>query len=396
MNLKINDYSYDLPADRIALYPLSVRDEANLLFYDRGKIEHKKFYDLPDLLPQNSMLFFNDTKVIPARIHFSKNTGAQIELFLLNPMSPSVLMAEAMQAHHTCIWKCTIGNLKCWTSGQKLIKEIANISLEAVLIDREEGVVQFTWRPDFSFAEVISLSGETPLPPYLKRSVEDSDRIRYQTIYSQHEGAVAAPTAGLHFTEKVFNTLKNKNIETDFVTLHVSAGTFQPVKTENAIEHVMHSEQIVISKKNIENLIKENKFIVPVGTTSMRTLESAYWYGAKLLLDDKAQFTISQKDPYNYPFQPPGKIAALQALIKKMEKENQSYLIGNSSIYIYPGYHFKICDGIITNFHQPGSTLILLIAAFVGTDWKKIYKEALDNDYRFLSYGDSSFLIPDK
>jgi S-adenosylmethionine:tRNA ribosyltransferase-isomerase len=286
--------------------------------------------------------------------------------------------------------------LKRWTNGQKLIKEIADISLEAVLIDREEGIVQFTWQQDFSFAEVIRLSGETPLPPYLKRKVEESDRSRYQTIYSLHEGAVAAPTAGLHFTEKVFNTLKNKNIEIDFVTLHVSAGTFQPVKTENAIEHSMHSEQIVINKRNIENLIKENKFIVPVGTTSMRTLESAYWYGAKLLLDEKAQFTISQKDPYEYPLQPPGKVEALQALITKMEKENQLSLIGNSSIYIYPGYQFRICDGIITNFHQPGSTLILLIAAFIGSDWRKIYKEALHNDYRFLSYGDSSFLIPNK
>jgi S-adenosylmethionine:tRNA ribosyltransferase-isomerase len=396
MNLKISDYSYELPADRIALYPLTVRDEANLLFYNRGKIAHKKFHDLADLLPENSLLFFNNTKVIPARIHFAKDTGAQIEIFVLSPILPSTLMAEAMQTRNTCTWKCTIGNLKRWGNNQKLKKEITNIFLEAVLINREDGIVQFTWNGDFSFAEIIHLSGQTPLPPYLKRKVEDADKNRYQTIYSQHDGAVAAPTAGLHFTEQVFNTLKKKNIETDFVTLHVSAGTFQPVKTENAIEHTMHSEQIVVSKTNIKNIIADGKFIVPIGTTSMRTLESVYWYGAKLLLDDKAEFNISQKDPYTYPSTHPGKTEAIKAVIRKMEVENQSYLIGHSSIYIYPGYDFKICEGIITNFHQPGSTLILLIAAFIGADWKKVYQEALQNNYRFLSYGDSSLLIPAK
>jgi S-adenosylmethionine:tRNA ribosyltransferase-isomerase len=396
MNLKINDYSYNLPADRIALYPLPERDEANLLFYNRGKIEHKKFHNLHDLLPNNAILFFNDTKVIPARIHFTKNTGAQIELFLLSPILPTTLMAQAMETNHTSTWKCAIGNLKRWTDHQKLSKAIGNFLLEAILINREEGVVQFTWSSDLSFADVIRLSGETPLPPYLKRTAEESDKNRYQTIYSRHEGAVAAPTAGLHFTEQVFNSLKKKNIETDFVTLHVSAGTFQPVKTENAIDHTMHNEQIVINKQNINNIIKENKFIVPVGTTSMRTLESVYWYGAKLLLDDKAEFIINQKDPYDYPAPPPGKIEAMQAVIKKMEKDNQSYLIGDSSIYIYPGYKFKICNAIITNFHQPGSTLILLIAAFIGSDWKTVYQEALQHNYRFLSYGDSSLLIPNK
>jgi S-adenosylmethionine:tRNA ribosyltransferase-isomerase len=394
MNLNISDYTYELPNDKIALYPLPDRDEANLLFYNKGKIEHKKFKGIADLLPGNALLFFNNTKVIPARLHFQKESGATIELFLLNPIHPSSLMIDAMQAHKYCTWKCTIGNLKRWTGEQELFKQLPNVNLKAKLINREEGIVEFTWDKNISFAEVTDLSGETPLPPYLKRKPEESDKVRYQTIYSQHEGAVAAPTAGLHFTASVFDDLKAKGIETDFITLHVSAGTFQPIKTENAVAHIMHSEQIVVHKKNIENLLKEDKFIVPVGTTSMRTLESLYWYGAKLLNNSSAEFNIRQTDPYDYPSKHPDKMQALQAVLKMMETEKTAYIVGSSSIYIYPGYTFKICEGIITNFHQPGSTLILLVAAFIGGDWKKVYSEALQKNYRFLSYGDSSLLIP--
>jgi S-adenosylmethionine:tRNA ribosyltransferase-isomerase len=397
MNLSLSDYTYTLPADRIAQYPLKNRDEANLLFYKSGQIEHKKFTALPDLLPQNSLLVFNNTKVISARLHFQKESGAMIELFLLNPVQPSSLLIDAMQAHSKCVWKCTIGNLKRWTGGS-LKKRLADIILEATLLDREKGLVEFSWDDkNISFATIIDLSGETPLPPYLKRKSETSDKTRYQTIYSKHEGAVAAPTAGLHFTEKVFDELKQKGIETDFVTLHVSAGTFQPIKTENAAEHTMHSEQIVVQKKNIENLLlQRDKFIVPVGTTSMRTLESLYWFGAKLILNPNEEFIIEQTDPYIYTAPAPSKEEALHAVLKKMQEENIEQLTGTSKIYIYPGYDFKICNALVTNFHQPGSTLILLVAAFIGDNWRNIYDEALKKNYRFLSYGDSSLLVPEK
>jgi S-adenosylmethionine:tRNA ribosyltransferase-isomerase len=394
MNLNINDYTYELPNEKIALHPLPHRDEAKLLFYNKGQIAHQQFKNIADLLPSNSLLFFNNTKVIPARLHFQKESGAIIELFLLNPIHPSSLMIEVMQAKNNCTWKCTIGNLKRWTGTQSLIKKLSSVTLKATLLNREEGIVEFTWDNNIPFSEVIDLSGETPLPPYLKRKPEEDDKTRYQTIYSQHEGAVAAPTAGLHFTGKVFDALKLKGIEHDFVTLHVSAGTFQPIKTENVLEHTMHSEQIVVLKKNIENLLMTDKFIVPVGTTSMRTLESIYWYGVKLLDNPNAEFKILQTDPYQLNSKHRSKEEALHAVLKKLEAEQTDYVVGNSSIYIYPGYDFKICNGIVTNFHQPGSTLILLVAAFVGKDWKNIYDEALQKNYRFLSYGDSSLLIP--
>ncbi len=391
MNLNINDYTYNLPQERIALYPLAKRDDSNLLIYNKGEILHKKFNSLSDYLPGDSLLFFNNTKVIPARLHFQKDTGAVIELFLLTPISPSNLMVQAMQAHKTCVWKCAIGNLKRWTN-KPLTKNINDTLLQADLLNREEGYVEFRWNGDLSFAEVVNQSGETPLPPYLKRSAEPEDRERYQTIYSQYEGAVAAPTAGLHFTDNVFESLKKKNISTDFITLHVSAGTFQPVKTENAIDHAMHSEQIIVYRKNVENLLQQ-KFIVPVGTTSMRTLESLYWYGDKLMNDSNAEFLIKQTDSY-LPDSMSLKEDALKAILKKMDNDRTDFIVGNSSIFIYPGYKFKVCNAIVTNFHQPSSTLILLIAAFVGEDWRRIYNEAIQHNYRFLSYGDSSLIIP--
>jgi S-adenosylmethionine:tRNA ribosyltransferase-isomerase len=393
MNLNIHDYTYTLPAERIALYPLSKRDDAKLLIYKKGIINHEKFSSLSEFLPEDTLLVFNDTKVIPARLNFLKDTGANIELFLLNPVLPSNLMIQVMEARNTCTWKCAIGNLKRWT-GQPLTRKIHDIALHATLLNREEGIVEFRWTGNAPFAEVINLSGETPLPPYLKRAAEPADRERYQTIYSHHEGAVAAPTAGLHFTEAAFKSLEAKRIIHDFVTLHVSAGTFQPVKTENAIDHTMHREQITITRQNVGNLMDKSKFIVPVGTTSMRTLESIYWYGVKLLENEHAEFEISQTDPYTLRTSIPTKTEALQAVLRMMEKEKSDSITGNSSIYIYPGYTFKMCQAIITNFHQPGSTLILLIAAFAGSNWRKIYDEALNNNYRFLSYGDSSLIIP--
>lgn len=315
-----------------------------------------------------------------------------IEIFLLNPVQPSALIAETMSATTRCTWQCTIGNLKRWPEGIAMEKNISGTLLTAQLKSRAHGLVEFSWPDGRSFAEIIHLAGETPLPPYIKRKAEPGDRERYQTIYSHFDGAVAAPTAGLHFTPEVFESLKRRNIGHDFLTLHVSAGTFLPVKTENPEHHVMHEEQVIVSRGNLQNLLASDKFIIAVGTTSMRTLESLYWYGIKLLQDPESDFRISQQDPYTLQPLPPGD--ALAAVARYMDHHNLDTLVGETSIFIRPGYAFKVCHALITNFHQPASTLILLVAAFVGKDWKKIYDEALKNDYRFLSYGDSSLLVP--
>jgi S-adenosylmethionine:tRNA ribosyltransferase-isomerase len=392
--VNINDFKYDLPQEKIALYPLPNRDESKLLVYQKQNITHSRFHEVHEFLPANAFLFFNDTKVIPARLHFKKDTGADIEVFLLTPLLPSAVLSEVMQADRQCTWRCTIGNVKRWTAGTTLTKEIQGSILDAVLINKDEGIIQFTWTNRKSFAEIITLSGETPLPPYLKRKAEETDRERYQTVYSHYEGAVAAPTAGLHFTSTVFESLRKKNIRHDFLTLHVSAGTFQPVKTENAEDHRMHAEQIIVTKKNLENLLEPGRFFIPVGTTSLRTLESIYWFGTKILKDQNSEFKIAQNDPYESTAELPSMEVAIKAVKARMEKSGQETIIGETSIFIKPGYSFKIGKGLITNFHQPGSTLMLLVAAFVGDDWRKIYSEALTQDYRFLSFGDSSLLIP--
>ncbi len=389
----IKDYWYGLPQDRIALYPLPERDKSKLLVYKDGAVHHSKFEQLLTFLPRQSTLFFNNTRVIPARLYFQKETGATIELFLLHPVSPRASAQQAMEAKESNRWVCTIGNLKRWSEGTKLNKSVEDITIQATLIDRETGEVEFNWAPpELTFAEIISRIGLTPLPPYLKRQAEQSDRLRYQTVYSQFEGAVAAPTAGLHFTDRILNELVSAGHKIEFLTLHVSAGTFQPVKVENAVEHPMHCEQVIATYQNIQELIASG-FTVAVGTTSMRTLESLYWYGVKLINDPKADFIINQFDPY-HTSSPISKATALEAILTKMKNEELTVISGETSIMIMPGYHFKVTDGLITNFHQPGSTLMLLVAAFVGPDWKQIYEEALQNDYRFLSYGDSSLLIP--
>ncbi|HEY3404757.1 MAG TPA: S-adenosylmethionine:tRNA ribosyltransferase-isomerase [Ohtaekwangia sp.] len=391
--IDINDYTYTLPADRIALFPLASREQSKLLVYKAGKIEHHNFYSVGNYLPDNTSLFFNDTKVIPARLYFLKDTGATIEVFLLSPVKPSALLIETMQAKGNCSWKCTIGNLKRWPRGLPLTKLIGDITLKANLLHESDGIVEFTWSTDHTFAEILNRSGETPLPPYLKRQAESSDRERYQTVYAQYEGAVAAPTAGLHFTPEILDQLKRNGITTDFLTLHVSAGTFQPVKVDNAAAHTMHNEQVLVSRENVEHLLDTTRFVIPVGTTSLRTLESLYWYGVKLLRDPEADFIIEQNFPYRQSALP-DKQEALTAVWQHMKMKDVEVITGNTSIYIVPGYTFKIINGLITNFHQPGSTLMLLVASLVGTDWKKIYSEALENNYRFLSYGDSSLLLP--
>ncbi len=392
-NLPLKDYLYELPDEQIALHPLERRDQSKLLFSNKGNISHHTFADIQNLIPPKATLFFNDTKVIPARLHFKKETGATIEIFLLAPIEPSTLMVQAMAAKNECTWHCMIGNLKRWPTNTMLTLHLPETNLNATLVDSKEGRVNFIWSGDFTFAEILTLSGKIPLPPYIHREVEENDKDRYQTVYSHHEGAVAAPTAGLHFTNLILEKLKDKGINHDFFTLHVSAGTFQPIKVDDAAEHTMHNEQVIVSLQNLDNIIA-SEFVIPVGTTSMRTLESLYWYGVKLLQNSKCEFNITQHDPYLPHESLPEKRDALNAVKNFMVRNKLSTITGNTSIYIMPGYTFRICQGLITNFHQPGSTLILLVAAFVGQHWRSIYKSALENDYRFLSYGDSSFLIP--
>jgi S-adenosylmethionine:tRNA ribosyltransferase-isomerase len=392
--LRITDYQYHLPDDRIAAHPLPQRDQSKLLVYQGGQIAHHIFTDLPSLLPPGALLVFNNTKVIPARLLFEKNTGAVIEVFLLEPVLPFVDIHQAMTATETTTWQCTIGNLKRWKEGQSLQLRVEGIDLTALLIDRQQGRVQFTWTPgNRAFAEIVTMVGKIPLPPYIKRAATDSDRDRYQTVYARQQGAVAAPTAGLHFTPAVLDALAAQGTRTDFLTLHVGAGTFQPVKTANALAHPMHEEQLVITEQNLKNLIAA-PVVIPVGTTSMRVIESLYWYGVKLQQQPEAPFVVGQRDPYETT---PAltKEEALTRVLERLRQEGASALKGRTSIYIHPGYRFRISHALVTNFHQPGSTLMLLVAALVGDRWKEIYAAALANQYRFLSYGDSSLLFAD-
>lgn len=388
-NVSLSDYQYDLPTEKIAKYPLKNRSRSKLLIYKHGDVSHHTFSDIVNLLPAESLLVFNNTRVIPARIHFNKSTGAKIEIFLLEPLHPSTV-EEAMSIQGKCEWKCMIGNAKRWR-----IDEPEHIQLESgqVTVTRfGDQHVRFEWNHDSSFANLVQDIGKLPLPPYIKREVESTDEERYQTVYSEPEGAVAAPTAGLHFTDDILNQLDRSGISKDFLTLHVSAGTFQPIKVDDVMEHPMHQEEIVINRSNVENLLSK-KHIVSVGTTSLRTMESLYWFGVKLAEDPEAKFSIEKMYPY-------GNRASLtreesmRNVLAFMDRKKTRQLIGRTEIFIFPGYQFRVVNSLITNYHLPGSTLILLIAAFVGEDWRKIYEAALKNDYRFLSYGDSSLLIP--
>ncbi len=391
--MKTSDYNYHLPPEKIAHYPLPERDASRLLVYEHGAVTHSHFRSLREYLPDNAFLVFNNTKVIPARVHFRKETGAMIEVFLLNPVQPSSLLAETMLATQRCTWLCAIGNLKKWPGGVSLQRETNLGMINATLLDRAHGIVEFTWPGDTTFSEIIRTTGETPLPPYIRRKAETADRERYQTVYSHHDGAVAAPTAGLHFTPSVFSGLADRGIDHDFLTLHVSAGTFQPIKAENPEDHIMHQEQVIVTRENLANLMIPDRFITAVGTTSMRTLESLYWFGAKLLSGGGTEFRIHQDDPRIISDTPTAE-EAIAAVARHLDKYSLDHVVGETSIYIRPGYRFRICRGLITNFHQPASTLVLLVAAFIGDDWRKVYDEALRQDYRFLSYGDSSLLLP--
>jgi S-adenosylmethionine:tRNA ribosyltransferase-isomerase len=395
--IRLSDYEYTLPEERIAKFPLEKRDESKLIHFNGSQISHHRFFELPNLVPSGAMMVFNNTKVIPARLIFQKESGAKIEVFLLKPVSPSTVINEVMINTQSVVWETMIGNLKRWKEGEilkgRVIIQGQECILSAELLNREKKSVEFKWTGEkIPFVSIVEASGEVPLPPYLNRKATAEDKPRYQTVYSQKEGAVAAPTAGLHFTEETLSKLKENDVKQAFLTLHVSAGTFQPIKNENVMDHDMHSEQMVIDLETIQKLSEQDGKIVAVGTTSMRTLESLYWFGVKLMNDPSTQFLIPKLYPYGFERQLPSRKESLFAVREFMEENQLQEITGATEIFIMPGYDFKVCDGLITNFHQPASTLILLVAAYTKGQWRKIYEEALQNDYRFLSYGDSNLL----
>jgi len=400
-NIKIENYNYPLPDERIAKFPLAERDQSKLLYLKNGTISEKKFRDIPDLLPKNSLLIFNETKVIRARMLFQKETGAVIEIFCLEPVSPSNDFQLAFQERSPVVWKCLMGNAKRWKSGELSVllengKNPVRLTAKKVKQLSDAYLVEFSWdRNNLTFREIIELNGLVPLPPYLHREAVETDKTRYQTIYAKNDGSVAAPTAGLHFTEFVLELIKKRGIESDKITLHVGAGTFKPVISSTIADHEMHTEKIVVSKKMLIHLKKKiNDPLIPVGTTSMRTLESLFWLAVKINSGDKQMF-VGQWDPYQ--LKPDADFNAEKALnvtIHFLEENKLDQLKFETKLMIAPGYSFRFAKGLITNFHQPKSTLLLLVSALIGERWKEAYDFALQHDFRFLSYGDSCLFFP--
>lgn len=400
-DLKIKDFDYYLTDEKIAKFPLEKRDESKLLVFKNSLIEESFYKNLPRYLPENSFLVFNNTKVVEVRLLFPKETGSIIEIFCLEPDDDYKDITSAMMQKGTVKWKCLVGGVKKWKN--EILKSQQDftekkVELTSKRLDRngDAFIIQFDWNDDsLSFAEILHLFGNIPLPPYLRRIAEEEDKERYQTVYARWDGSVAAPTAGLHFTNSLLKELEQKGIEKDFVTLHVGAGTFKPVKTETVAEHEMHAEFIEVSYVFIENLIHQlHKKVVAVGTTSLRTLESLYWFGVKTFLNSSIQeedLEIKQWEVYSLP-QDVKVFTALESLLQWMKSKNLQRLITKTQIIIVPGYRLRTIDGIITNFHQPQSTLLLLIAAVIGEEWKRIYDYALAHNFRFLSYGDGSLL----
>ena len=399
-SISISEYNYHLPDDRIAKYPLARRDQSKLLHYKNGAIKIQSFLDLPDLLPADSLMIFNNTRVIHARLLFKKLTGATIEVFCLSPHLPKDY-AQSFEQTKTNVWTCMVGNAKRWkqeplTLSLKGDGGEVKLSARKILSEGQEHQVEFSWdNPSYSFSELLEIAGNLPIPPYLNRPSEKSDENTYQTVYSQIEGSVAAPTAGLHFTDDVLLSLTNKNIERTEVTLHVGAGTFKPVKAENIGEHQMHTELISVERSTIEKMLRnENKLIV-VGTTSLRTIESLYYIGVKMLkggVSATDNIIVEQWEPYDTDNNLYSPKESLSGILDYMKQHNLDVLIASTQIIIAPGYEFKFVDALLTNFHQPQSTLLLLVSAFVGKDWRNIYDFAMQKEFRFLSYGDSSLL----
>lgn len=411
--IHISDYTYDLPDERIAKFPMAERDHSKLLLYRKGEVGEDVFYNLPQYLPEGALMVMNNTRVIQARLHFRKETGALIEIFLLEPAMPRDY-EQMFQQTSRCQWLCLVGNQKKWiarhtsTPGSKkdvaLTREISIKGTKITVTATHKGevgtsqLIELEWTGNVSFAEVIDVMGELPIPPYLNRETQESDKTTYQTVYSKIKGSVAAPTAGLHFTERVLSDIDARGIEREEVTLHVGAGTFRPVKSETIGDHSMHTEYIAVRRHTIERLLAHNGEAIAVGTTSVRTLESLYYMGLKVLQNPdiaEDQLHVNQWEPYEEPKAKSQKPkAVLQALLDWMLRNELTVLHSSTQIIIAPGYDYKIVKMLITNFHQPQSTLLLLVSAFVHGDWHKIYDYALAHDFRFLSYGDSSLLIP--
>ena len=421
-NISIEDYNYPLPDERIAKYPLSERDASKLLVLKNGEISSSHFKNISEFLPKDSLLIFNETKVVRARLQFTKESGAAIEIFCLEPITANGDYQLAFSSSSPSRWRCLVGNSRRWkndklamkvnvsrrvaesqslkdTSSQQPIANSQKAMLYAERLEKNDNysVVEFSWEPaELSFAEILEAAGEIPLPPYLHREAEASDRERYQTVFAKHEGSVAAPTAGLHFTNELIDELKNDGIAFEEVTLHVGAGTFRPVSSEKIGEHEMHSETIAVRKSCIENLIKNiNKTIIPVGTTSMRTIESLYWMGVMLIEEglEERNIHLNQWFPYKERESLPSAEESLSAILRYMEMYHMEVFHASTALMIAPSCKINIAKALITNFHQPKSTLLLLVSALIGNKWKDVYQYALDNDFRFLSYGDSCLFL---
>ncbi len=401
-DIEIGNYTYDLPDEKIAKYPKKNRDEAKLLILKNGKLSEDVFKNISAVVSAQQLIVRNNTKVIQARLLFHKQSGARIEIFCLKPKYPADF-AMNFQETEKCVWECTVGNLKKWKNGvlEKTIKvNDCELKIKATKIARNEKYVdvEFSWNNSaVSFSEILESIGQTPIPPYLSRKSETSDKIRYQTVYSKHKGSVAAPTAGLHFSDEVINLLKNKGIRFVDLTLHVGAGTFVPVKSAKIGEHNMHTELFFVNRDLLHALLCNLGKIIAVGTTTVRTLESLYWLGVKIIKNPNIKPThlkITQWGVYESETDISPK-TALTALLAYLDKHKREYFQSETQIIIVPGYKFRFVNAMFTNFHQPQSTLLLLIAAFVGNKWKELYEYALKNNFRFLSYGDSSFLVPD-
>ena len=400
--IKIEDYNYGLPDERIAKYPLPERDKSKLLVLKNSHISEHTFFEIPQLIPRDSLLLFNETKVIQARLLFRKESGAKIEIFCLEPVLPVNDFQLALEQKPPVVWKCMVGNARRWKSGE--LNSLININgkevmLTALLKERlsDSFLVEFLWQPqEVTFSEILDTSGLTPLPPYLHRDAEETDKIRYQTVYARYEGSVAAPTAGLHFTAKVMNNLAKRDIATAKLVLHVGAGTFKPVSSQTIEQHQMHTEKIKVDLSALEKISAyTGKNIIPVGTTSMRNLETLFWIGLKLHYGYTPFNKVEQWDAYKLKI-PDGFTPekSLETIINYLYKNNLKHIEGETQMIIVPGYKFRFANGLITNFHQPKSTLLLLVSALIGENWKKVYDFALNNDFRFLSYGDSCLLLP--